>query len=85
MVKHHHEPLLHIVRNFIQLPQQIKRRAAAQQRDDKPPGCHPGHKGHGGKDERIHQGAAHIRGDGVIQPHHQQQMSAQKRNGPQGP
>ena len=31
VVKHHHEPLLHIVRDLVQLPQQVKRRAAAQQ------------------------------------------------------
>ena len=84
VVKHHHEPLLHIVRDLVQLPQQVKRRAAAQQGDDEPPGRHSGHKGHGREDEDIHQGAAHVRGDDVVKPHHQQHVPRQKRNGTQG-
>ena len=84
MVEKNHEPLFHIVVDFVRFPQDIKGEAACQQSPHKPALWHTCHKAHAGENEHKDQYVAHVAGDNVIQPANQSDVPAKHGDGGKG-
>ena len=84
MVEQDQKTHFHVIRNFILLPQQIKGKAAAEQAQGDPALGHTGHKHHAHKDKNIHQRAAHIAGDHIVNADQRHKVTAQHGNGGNG-